>query len=121
MVDIAMWHTLSAPVAINCVQVLGKGHVRARAMSRQGCLHDIWPQEIKFEQNGNAACFAVCLVNIAIQRHPAALNRCILVRFFVTLVFLGAFAYAGMWGLATFVKPQPRDMSITIPVEAYAK
>lgn len=41
-----------------------------------------------------------------------------LIRF---LVFVGAIAglvYAGMWSVATFVQPQPREMTKTLPASA---
>ena len=38
-----------------------------------------------------------------------------LFRFILVLAVLGGLAFAGMWALATFVEPQPREMSVTIP------
>ena len=38
-----------------------------------------------------------------------------LFRFLATLVILGGLAFAGMFALATFVVPTPREMSVTIP------
>lgn len=38
-----------------------------------------------------------------------------LFRFLLVVGLLGAAVYGGMWGLATFVEPQQREMSQTIP------
>lgn len=38
-----------------------------------------------------------------------------LFRFFATLAILAGLVFAGMFALATFVKPTPREMSVTIP------
>jgi hypothetical protein len=38
-----------------------------------------------------------------------------LFRFLFVVGLLGAAVYGGMWGLATFVEPQQREMSQTIP------
>ena len=38
-----------------------------------------------------------------------------LFRFLTTLAILGALIYAGMFALATFVEPTPREMSVSIP------
>lgn len=38
-----------------------------------------------------------------------------LFRFLAILAILGGLIYAGMFALATFVKPTPREMSVTIP------
>ena len=38
-----------------------------------------------------------------------------LFRFIFVLAVLGGLVFAGMWALATFVEPQPREMSVTIP------
>ena len=38
-----------------------------------------------------------------------------LFRFLATIAILGGLAFAGMFALATFVVPTPREMSVTIP------
>lgn len=38
-----------------------------------------------------------------------------LIRFLLGLALVAALVYAGMLALVTFVEPQPRDMSQTIP------
>lgn len=44
-----------------------------------------------------------------------------LIRLLVVLGVLGGLAYAGMFSLATFVKPQPREISVTIPQDRLNK
>jgi hypothetical protein len=38
-----------------------------------------------------------------------------LFRFFATLAILAGLVFAGMFALATFVEPTPREMSVSIP------
>ena len=38
-----------------------------------------------------------------------------LFRFLFVVALIGGLAYAGMWALATFIEPQPREISVTIP------
>ncbi len=38
-----------------------------------------------------------------------------LLRFLATIAILAGLAFAGMFALATFVEPTPREMSVTIP------
>ncbi len=38
-----------------------------------------------------------------------------LFRFIVILAVLAGLGYAAMWSLATFVEPQPREMTTTVP------
>ncbi|AWN41080.1 histidine kinase [Methylobacterium durans] len=38
-----------------------------------------------------------------------------LFRFIATLAVLAGLVFAGMFALATFVEPTPREMSVTIP------
>jgi hypothetical protein len=38
-----------------------------------------------------------------------------LIRFLIVVGVLGAVAFAGMYALVTFVEPQPREMTQTIP------
>ena len=38
-----------------------------------------------------------------------------LFRFLATLAILAGLAFAGLFALATFVEPTPREMSVTIP------
>jgi hypothetical protein len=38
-----------------------------------------------------------------------------LFRFLVVVAFLAGIGFAAMFALATFVEPQPREMSVTIP------
>jgi hypothetical protein len=44
-----------------------------------------------------------------------------LLRFLMTIIFLGAFGYAGMWALVTFVTPEQRPMKVVIPPEKYSQ
>ncbi|MHA1189189.1 MAG: hypothetical protein ACTSSQ_01820 [Alphaproteobacteria bacterium] len=38
-----------------------------------------------------------------------------LIRFLVVLCILGAIGYGGVYALATFVEPTPRDITVRIP------
>lgn len=38
-----------------------------------------------------------------------------LFRFFAVIAILGGLAYAAVWALATFIEPEPRDITVTIP------
>jgi hypothetical protein len=38
-----------------------------------------------------------------------------LFRFLFIVALLGGLAFAGMWALATFIEPRPREISVTIP------
>lgn len=38
-----------------------------------------------------------------------------LIRLLITLIFLGGLAFAGMFGLVTFVDPKPKEVSQRIP------
>jgi len=38
-----------------------------------------------------------------------------LFRFFATIAILAGLVFAGMFALATFVKPTPREMTVSIP------
>lgn len=38
-----------------------------------------------------------------------------LFRFLVLVAVIGGLAYAAMWALATFIEPQPREITVTIP------
>jgi hypothetical protein len=44
-----------------------------------------------------------------------------LIRLLVVLGFLGGFAYAAIFALATLVEPKPREITITIPQDRLAK
>ena len=44
-----------------------------------------------------------------------------LIRLLVVLGFLGGFAYAAIFALATMVEPKPREITITIPQDRLAK
>jgi len=37
--------------------------------------------------------------------------------FLVTVAILAGLGYAALWALATFVEPQPREMSQTVPAQ----
>ncbi|MCC0003284.1 MAG: histidine kinase [Methylobacteriaceae bacterium] len=41
-----------------------------------------------------------------------------LIRFLVLVGVLAGIVYAGMWSVATFVQPQQREMSKTLPANA---
>jgi hypothetical protein len=38
-----------------------------------------------------------------------------LFRFVIIIAVLAGLVYAGMWALATFVEPQPREITTTVP------
>lgn len=38
-----------------------------------------------------------------------------LFRFFATIAILAGLVFAGMFALATFVKPTPREMTVSVP------
>ncbi len=38
-----------------------------------------------------------------------------LIRFLVIVAILAGLVYGGMWALVTFVEPQPREMTQTLP------
>jgi hypothetical protein len=40
-----------------------------------------------------------------------------LIRLLTVLALLAALVYAGVWSLANLLDPQPRDMTITVPLE----
>jgi len=40
-----------------------------------------------------------------------------LFRFLVTVAILAGLGYAALWALVTFVEPQPREMSQTVPAQ----
>ena len=44
-----------------------------------------------------------------------------LIRLLVVLGFLGGFAYAAIFALATLVEPKSREITITIPQDRLAK
>jgi hypothetical protein len=38
-----------------------------------------------------------------------------LFRFLTVIGIIAGLGYAGLWALATFVQPEPREISVTIP------
>ncbi len=40
-----------------------------------------------------------------------------LIRFLIAVGFIAAIVYGAMFALATFVEPEPREMSIRIPAD----
>jgi hypothetical protein len=44
-----------------------------------------------------------------------------LFRFLVFLGLLGGLAYGAVFSLANFVKPKPREMTVTIPPDKFLK
>ena len=38
-----------------------------------------------------------------------------LIRFLVVVALIGGLVYAGMFALATLVKPEPREITVTLP------
>ncbi|MDQ0510459.1 hypothetical protein [Ancylobacter amanitiformis] len=40
-----------------------------------------------------------------------------LIRLLVILAVLGGIGYGAMWALANLVEPQPREMSVTVPLD----
>ena len=43
-----------------------------------------------------------------------------LLRFLIVVGGLAGAVYAGMWSLATFIEPQPREMTQTLPANKLA-
>lgn len=56
---------------------------------------------------------------------PAGPNRDFLVpslfRFLAVIAVLGGLAFGGMWALVTFVQPEARDMTQTLPASKLGK
>jgi hypothetical protein len=44
-----------------------------------------------------------------------------LMRFLAVIGIIAAVIYAGLWALAHFVEPHPREMTVTIPQERLGK
>jgi len=44
-----------------------------------------------------------------------------LIRFLAVIGILAGLVYAGLWALAHFVEPHPREMTITIPQDRLGK
>ena len=44
-----------------------------------------------------------------------------LLRFLMVVGFLGGLVYAGIFSLATFVDPKPREITVTIPQSVLMK
>ncbi len=44
-----------------------------------------------------------------------------LVRFLIFVLVIGGLGYGGLYALATFVDPKPREITVTIPTERFAK
>jgi hypothetical protein len=44
-----------------------------------------------------------------------------LFRFLLVVGLLGGLVYAGMFSLAHFVDPQPREMTVTVPPDKFIK
>lgn len=44
-----------------------------------------------------------------------------LIRFLAVIGIVAGIVYAGLWALAHFVQPHPREMTVTIPQERLAK
>lgn len=44
-----------------------------------------------------------------------------LIRFLVIVAILAGLVYGGMWALVTFVEPQPREMTQTLPANKLNK
>jgi hypothetical protein len=44
-----------------------------------------------------------------------------LFRFLVFLGVIGGLTYVGVFALANFVKPQPREISVTVPSDKFVK
>ena len=63
-------------------------------------------------QNVRAAAYLDCLA----AESPVAS----LLRFLIVVGGLAGAVYAGMWSLATFIEPQPREMTQTLPANKLA-
>lgn len=44
-----------------------------------------------------------------------------LIRLIVVLAVIGGVCYGVLWSFANLVEPQPREMSVTIPADRFAK
>ena len=44
-----------------------------------------------------------------------------LLRFLTVVVILGALVYGGLYSLAHFVQPKPREISVSIPPDKFFK
>jgi hypothetical protein len=44
-----------------------------------------------------------------------------LIRFLAVIGIIAGLVYAGLWALAHFVEPHPREMTVTIPQERLGK
>jgi hypothetical protein len=44
-----------------------------------------------------------------------------LIRFLAVIGIIAGIVYAGLWALAHFVEPHPREMTVTIPQERLGK
>lgn len=44
-----------------------------------------------------------------------------LIRFLAVIGIIAGLVYAGLWTLAHFVEPHPREMTVTIPQERLGK
>ena len=44
-----------------------------------------------------------------------------LFRFLLVLAILGGLVYGGIFALATFVNPKPREITVTIPPDKFLK
>jgi hypothetical protein len=44
-----------------------------------------------------------------------------LIRFLAVIGIIAGIVYAGLWALAHFVQPHPREMTVTIPQERLGK
>jgi hypothetical protein len=44
-----------------------------------------------------------------------------LIRFLVVVVVLAGIGFGALWALANLVEPQPREMTVTVPVDRLKK
>ena len=44
-----------------------------------------------------------------------------LIRLLAILGILAGLGYGAMWSLATLVQPHPREMSVVVPIDKFAK
>ena len=44
-----------------------------------------------------------------------------LVRFLIFVLVIGGLGYGAIFALATFVEPKPREITVTVPAERFAK
>ena len=58
---------------------------------------------------------------LAITGEPRDLKMPSLLRFLIAVAVIGGVIYGGIFALANFVNPKPRDMTINVPPDKFLK